>query len=145
MASVWDPEPETPTEAARAEEVQRNLREERTIMDLREAEIRAQWEAEDARRAEEEELRGAGWELRRRILDHLRDTPLRADPKADWRRRLEENPTSADLARLRADVANFHGSSGLLPEVMLREFLTSFEAEVDQLRQLVLSYERKFS
>jgi hypothetical protein len=145
MASVWDPEPKTETEAARAEELQRKLREERTVMDLREAEIRARWAAEDANRREEEELRGAGWELRKRILDHLRDTPLLADPKADWRMRLESNPTSADLARLRADVASFHGSSGLLPEVLLREFLISFEAEVDQLRQLVLSYEREFS
>jgi hypothetical protein len=144
MADVWDPLPESATEARLAEELRLRLQEERTHDVIREAEIRAKWKAEDAARREEE-LRGAAWELRERMLAHLRDTLLRADTKVNWRMRLEQNPTSADLARLQADVGAFHGSGGLMPEVMLREFLVSFGAEVDQLRQLVLRYEQEFS
>ena len=148
MADVWEPLPESATEARLAEELRLRLQEERTHEAIRAAEIRAKWKAEDAadeagRR--EEELRGAAWELRERMLVHLRDTLLRADPKVSWKMRLEQNPTSADLARLQAEVAAFHGSSGLMPEVMLREFLVSFGAEVDQLRRLVLRYEQEFS
>jgi hypothetical protein len=146
---LWDPEPETPTEARRAEELRRSLREERTAMDIREAEIRARWEDEEAakiaERREEEGLRGEAWDLRERMIDQLRDTPLRADPKSDWMMRLQKNPTSDDLARLQADIAGFHGSSGLLPDAVLRVFLTSFQTDVDKLRRLVLRYERKFT
>ena len=148
MADVWEPLPESATEARLAEKLRLRLQEERTHEAIRAAEIHAKWKAEDAAddaARREEELRGAAWELRERMLVHLRHTLLRADPKVSWKMRLEQNPTSADLARLQAEVAAFHGSSGLMPEVMLREFLVSFGAEVDQLRRLVLRYEQEFS
>jgi hypothetical protein len=146
---VFEPEPETAAEAQRADAFQRMRREELTDMDIREAEIRAKWEAEDAaetaERREEEDLRRAAWDQRTRMLDQLRESPVLDSIKSDWAVRLEKNPTSQDLIELQADVAAFRTSGGPLREAVLGKFLMSFETEVDRLRRLCWRYEQSFS
>jgi hypothetical protein len=141
----FDPVSETPAESRLADELQRRLRKERTSMDVRAAEIRARWEAEDAAEStvasDLEEVRRAGWEQRARMLDQLRGSPLLPSTRADWTRRLE-HPTWEALTALRADVGAYRASGGPLREALLGSFLSSFETAVDQLLDLCHRYDQ---